>query len=184
MSPIQNTFIEAQAAFSRLTPREKTLVSIASALAVALLLYLVMSGFASTARKHEKAIELGLNKLAEARSLSGTYQQAQQKRAALEMQLTQNNIRLLSYVEEKGTAAGLQIPTITPLPDQPLDEQLVESSVDITLTDIKIDKLVNFLSTIESGPGIVKVKRVRVEPRVANENLTAWITISTYRVKL
>lgn len=183
MNTLRNLLNEAPAAFLRLTPRERSLVSVGGGVLFAFILWAVMSSFSASAKKHERAIETGLARLAEAQGLAGSFRAAQQKRQSLELQLTSQSIRLLSYVEEKGAAAGLQIPTINPLADQPLDDKLTESSVDLTLTDIKIDKLVNFLSSLETGPGIVKVKRVRIEPRVSSETLTAWVTISTYRMK-
>jgi general secretion pathway protein M len=43
--------------------------------------------------------------------------------------------------------------------------------------------LVEFLQAIENGPGVVKVKYLRLEPRPQNETITAWLTIATYRLK-
>ena len=41
----------------------------------------------------------------------------------------------------------------------------------------------DFLTAVEAGPGIVKVKNLRVEPRVEQESVTAWVTVATYRLK-
>jgi len=63
------------------------------------------------------------------------------------------------------------------------DGKIVESSIEIMMPDVRIDKLVAFLSEVERGPGVVKVKYLRLEPRPAAENITAWATIATYRMK-
>ena len=101
----------------------------------------------------------------------------------MERQLTNNSIQLISYISDKGTSAGLDIQTMNPKGDVPLgDGNIVESSVELTLTDIDLRKLVNFLNSVEQG-GMVKVRSLRIEPKLSNETLIAWTTISTYRLK-
>jgi general secretion pathway protein M len=63
------------------------------------------------------------------------------------------------------------------------DGKIVESTVEMTLTDVDLRKLTDFLRTVESGPGVVKVKFLRVEPRAASNTLTAWVGVSTYKMK-
>ncbi len=53
----------------------------------------------------------------------------------------------------------------------------------LTLTDITVNRLVDFFSAVERGPGVVKVKLLRLEPRTSNQTLTVWATIATYRLK-
>jgi general secretion pathway protein M len=53
----------------------------------------------------------------------------------------------------------------------------------VTLTDVKLNRLVDFLQAVEAGPGIVKVKYLRLEPRPAQETVTAWLTVATYKLK-
>ena len=61
--------------------------------------------------------------------------------------------------------------------------KIVESAVELTLTDVKLNRLVDFLTAVEAGPGIVKVKYLRLEPRPAQETVTAWLTVATYKLK-
>jgi general secretion pathway protein M len=63
------------------------------------------------------------------------------------------------------------------------DGKIIESSVELTFTDVDLRKLTDFLTTVESGPGVVKVKYLRIEPRSASDTLTAWTTVATYRMK-
>jgi len=55
--------------------------------------------------------------------------------------------------------------------------------VEFTLTDVQITRLVNFLTAVEQGPGVVRVKFLRIEPRTKDGVLTAWTTVAAYRLK-
>ena len=104
----------------------------------------------------------------------------------VEQQLTQSNVRLISYIEEKATNAGLVVPTMSPKGEVGIgDGNIIESAVELTFTDVELRKLVDFLQTVETGPGVVKVKYLRVEPRrgADSDTLTAWTTVATYRMK-
>jgi len=60
---------------------------------------------------------------------------------------------------------------------------IVESTVELTLTDVPLSKLVAFLALVERGPGVVRVKSLRIEPRLKENVLTAWATVATYKLK-
>ena len=125
-----------------------------------------------------------LRKLDDIQTLAQSYREAEQRRAALEQQLQASNVKLITLLEEKGQRAGLEIPTLNPKPDAPLDgDKIVESSVELTLTDVKLNRLLDFLRYVEEGPGIVKVKYLRLEPRPQAEALTAWVLVSSYHPK-
>ena len=55
--------------------------------------------------------------------------------------------------------------------------------MEVTFTDVDLRKLYDFLSSVERGPGVVKVISLRLEPHDAAENLTAWTTVATYKMK-
>lgn len=170
--------------WSRLTARERRLVSIAGGALGAFLLFVILYSFSSSAGKYESRMELKQEKLTQVQQLAASYREAEQQRQAVERQLSASNVSLISYLEDKGEKSGLDIRSMNPKGDVPIgDGNIIESSVELTLTDVQLDKLVSFLSDVERGPGIVKVKRVRLEPRPQNETLTAWATISTYSLK-
>jgi general secretion pathway protein M len=184
MEQLKALFAEIQSRFQQLSPRERRLVTIAgSAVGIFLLIVLLVS-FSTTAASTRRRIEQKLIKFREVHALAGNYRDAEQIRLRTEQQLKSSNLSLISYVEEKGTSAGLSIPTMTPKGEVPLaDGKIVESSVEIMMPDVRIDRLVAFLTEVERGPGVVKVKYLRLEPRPSAENLTAWATIATYRMK-
>jgi general secretion pathway protein M len=184
MDALKNLFSDAQAGFARLTARERRLVVFAAVAVAAFALFLVLFSFSSSAASHRRRTADKLAKLSEVQALAASFRDAEQARQAMERQLTSSNLRLISYLNEKGTSAGLDIPTINPKADVTLgDGRIVESAVELTLTDISLGKLVDFLLSVERGPGVVKVKYLRLEPRPANQTLTAWVTVATYRLK-
>lgn len=184
MEQLKALIADAQSRFSRLTSREQRLVGLAGSAAVVFVLFLIFISFTTTAATHRRRTADNLAKLAQVQALAASFRDAEQKRQTVERELSASNVRLISYLEEKGTAAGLDIPTLNPKGDVGIgDGKIVESAVELTLTDIPINKLVDFLGHVEAGPGVVKVKNLRVEPRVASETLTAWVTIATYHLK-
>lgn len=170
--------------FGRLTPRERRLVvGVGSALGI-FVLFLIFISFSTGAASTRRRTQEKLKKLGEVQALAQSYREAEASRQAVEQQLSQSDVRLLTYVQEKGEAAGLPVPTMNPKPAVELaDGAIIENAVEVTLADITLRDLTTFLSNVEAGPGVVKVKFLRLEPRPANGNLTAWATISTYRMK-
>jgi general secretion pathway protein M len=175
---------DLQTWFQRLTPRERRLVAIASSAFAAFVLFSVLISFSTSAAGYRRRTEEKLNKLKEVQTLAASYREAEQNRQTMERQLTTNKLSLMSYLEEKATGSGVSIPSMNQKPDASIaDGKIVESSVDITLQDITVNRMVEFLSAVERGPGVVKVKNLRVEPRTKEQTLTVWATVATYRLK-
>lgn len=183
MDKLKALYADAQNRFANLTTRERRLVIIASAGLLVFVLFVSLFSFNSSATSIRKRTATKLAKLEEVQGLAASFREAEQQRTAVERQLSNNGIQLISYISDKGTSAGLDIQTMNPKGDIPIgDGNIVESSVELTLTDIDLRKLVNFLNSVEQG-GMVKVKSLRIEPKASNETLIAWTTISTYRLK-
>jgi general secretion pathway protein M len=173
-----------QAWLAGLTGRERRLVGLAAAAVALFVVFLIFYSFASTAEATRRRTATKIEKLQEVQALASSYREAQQARQNVERQLTQSNVQLISYIEEKGTTAGLDIRSMNPKGDVPRgDGRIIESSVEVTLTDVELGKLAAFLAEVERGPGVVKVTRLRLEPRPANEKITAWATIAAYSMK-
>lgn len=184
MEKLQELLNEARAWFERLSSRERRMVLATSGAVVAFVVFIILLSFSNSANAYRKRTEQKLSKLREVQTLAASYRQATQERQAVEQQLASNNVRLISYIEDKATRAGLTVPNMTPKGDMGIgDGQIVESTVELTFTDVDLRKLYDFLTTVESGPGIVKVKSLRLEPRNSSETLTAWTTVATYKLK-
>ena len=184
LADLRARLADLQTWFQRLTPRERRLVAIASSAFGAFVLFSVLISFSTSAAGYRRRTEEKLNKLKEVQTLAASYREAEQNRQTMERQLTTNKLSLMSYLEEKATGSGVSIPSMNQKPDASIaDGKIVESSVDITLQDITVNRMVEFLSAVERGPGVVKVKNLRVEPRTTEQTLTVWATVATYRLK-
>lgn len=185
MDQLKTLASDLQGKFAQLTARERQLVTFAGSAVLIFFLFIIVFSFSASAASTRRRTEEKLAKLRDVQTLATSFRQAEAQRQASERQLSSNNIRLISYLEEKATAAGLETPTMNPKGDVAIDREgkIFESSVELTLTDIDLRQLHEFLESVERGPGVVKVKYLRVEPRPQNEVLTAWTTVATYRLK-
>lgn len=184
MGKLKELFAPLLTWFERLSDRERKLVALAGSAVLVFVLFVTLFSFANSAQGYRRRTQDKLAKLQEVQALAISYGQAQAERQNVEQQLTQSNVRLITYIEDKATAAGLTVPNMTPKGDVGVgDGKIIESSVELTFTDVDLRKLTDFLRTVETGPGIVKVKYLRVEPRPATDTLTAWTTVATYRMK-
>ena len=170
--------------FQGLSARERKMVGGAGAAVLAFVLFLTLNGLASSARGVQRRTADKLGKLEEIQQLAATFKEGQAAREQAEQSLRGGNMKIMSFLEEKGAKAGLEIPALNPKGDVPLgDGSIIESSVELTLTDVPLEKLVSFLESVEAGPGVVRVKYLRLEPRAAEKKITAWTTIASYRLK-
>ncbi len=173
-----------QGSFATLSLRERQMVMIGGALVSLFVVVLVTWSFSSSATAIRTRTQSKLARLEEVQDLAATYRDAKSVQEAMEQRLAASNVRLISYLEDKGNKAGLTIPSINPKADVTLEgDKIVESAAEFTLTDVALNRLVDFLSSVEAGPGVVKVKYLRIEPRVKDETLTAWVVVATYHTK-
>ncbi len=184
MEKLRGLFNDARAWFERLSTRERQMVLGTGAAVLAFVLFVILFSFSNSANAYRKRTDQKLARLREVQVLAASYREATQERQRVEQQLTGNNVRLMTYIEEKATQSGLTVPNMAPKNDVGIgDGQIIESSVELTLTDVDLRKLHDFLSAVERGPGVVKVKSLRLESRPSSGTLTAWTTVSTYRMK-
>jgi general secretion pathway protein M len=185
MNPFRQLMNDLRTRFEQLSAREKRLVMAAGGALLVFILFITVLSFSNSANAHRRRTQEKLAKLAEVQELAASYSQATAARNAVEQQLTNLDVRLLSYIADKASAAGLDAPNMTPKGDMPLagDEKIMESSLELYFTDVDLRKLTDFLRSVESGPGIVKVKYLLIEPRPATDTLSARATIATYKLK-
>jgi len=184
MASIGQLTTTLQTTFATLSVRERRMVAAAGTAVVAFIIFMVLFSFSNKADAIRNRTRTKAEQLAQVEQLAAGYRVQKAKQDAAERELMASNVRLISYLEEKATRAGLDLPTINPKADVPLDgTKIVESAMELTLTDVTLGRLVEFLTSVEAGPGIVKVKYLRIEPRVQNETVTAWVTVATYKLK-
>ncbi|MEW6434049.1 MAG: type II secretion system protein GspM [Myxococcota bacterium] len=184
MAGIADLQATLQTSLATLSARERRMVTFAAVAVAVFLVFIITFTFGSKADSIRRRTAEKIAKLEEVQTVAGGYGQARAAQEAMERQLAASNVRLISYLEEKAQKTGIELPTINPKADVQLEgTKIVESAVEVTLTDVKLNRLVEFLTLVEAGPGIVKVRYMRLEPRVSNESITAWLTIATYHLK-
>jgi general secretion pathway protein M len=184
MNPFRQLATDVRSRWDAISQREQRLLLVAGGAVLAFVLFITLFSFSQSANKYRTRTQEKLAKLAQVQELAASYNQATAARNAIEAQLTGNDVSLLSYISDKATAAGLEASDMNPKGEQGIgDGKIVESSVELRFTDVDLRKLTEFLRSVESGPGIVKVKYLRIEPRPATDTLTAWTTVATYKLK-
>ncbi|HLT29825.1 MAG TPA: type II secretion system protein GspM [Myxococcaceae bacterium] len=183
MESLKQAWAQLQTKFEALSTREQRMVLALIPVFVIVLFFILIITFDNSARSIRSRTEAKRDQLEQVRALAGNYSQAQAQRRAAEQQLSASNVRLLSLLEQRATQAGLTIPTMNPRGEAPVgDGRVLESRVDLTLADITVRELVDFLSAVERGPGVVQTTYLRIEPRPQAENLTANVNVSAYRL--
>jgi general secretion pathway protein M len=148
------------------------------------LVFVILFTFSARADATRRRITEKMRKLEEAKVLAAGYSEAEASRKAAEQRLSTSDVRLITFLEEKGTESGLELPALNPRGDVPVgDGRIIESSVGLDFTDIPLARLTSFLERVERGPGVVKVKYLRLEPRPSEEKISASLTISAYHLK-
>ena len=102
----------------------------------------------------------------------------------LEARLRQSPPALVSFVDEKAKAEGIEIGGVS-------DRGVVsggsggkprESQVEVNLGKVPLDKLTRFIQAIEQSPGVVKVRRLRMRrSQDQKEALDVTLSISTWQ---
>ncbi len=183
MQRLRNIYNQLSATLATLSQREQRLVLFAGTAICVFIVFLISLGFsrrddAIRSRSHVKSAQL-----TEMMTLVSTYRTRRAKSAELERRLQASNVRLLTFLDGKARKAGIDLQTQSPRPDIQLEgSQITESSVEITLTEVKLNRLVDFLNAVEAAPEMVTVKYIRIEPRPGSAALTAWLTIAAYHL--
>lgn len=182
---MKELIVKLQASFATLSQRDRQMALILAGVAIFVLVVGTGWGFSRKADRIRKSTAFKMSKLDEVQALAKVFHENEAQRSQTETQLRGNNIRLITYLEEKAAPAGVELPVINPKADVTLEgDKIVESAVELTLTDVKLNRFLDFLAAVETAPdSLVKVKYMRIEPRVSNESLTAWLTIATYKAK-
>lgn len=184
MDRLRRLFAEANAAYSRLQPRERKLVTVGGLFALVAITLLVSFAVSSAVTRRETRIDLKITQLEEFRRSMGGFRAAEQERSTLETRLKGAPVRLFSLLEDAAKRHGLEIGGMVDKGIHPLGESKInEISVEVTLNRIPLDKLVQFLTELESGQALVKVTRIQIRPRPGDATIDASLMVSTYQLQ-
>ena len=173
------------AAYAKMTERERRLVLLTAAVAVVLVIAGVGWLISSSISSREKRIAARTQEITQLEALRGEYETATARQKAAQARITQSaSTSLFTLMQKAAADVGLSLSDLNERRLPVKDTDLSEVTVDVTLKEISVDKLVNLLEKIEGRTtgGVVKVTKLKVKTLVANpEMLEVGLTVSTWR---
>jgi general secretion pathway protein M len=155
--------------------------------AAAVLLFigsLVAAGMGASVSSHESRIDEKTKVLEQVGRLAGGYRRVQMERAALEARLKGQPVQLMSHVSQVGSGLGVEVTDLRPTGAPAELDGVLEESVEVNLVRIELGKLAGVIQGLERGPGLVKVRRLRLSTRTDDPKLVdATVVVATYRLK-
>jgi general secretion pathway protein M len=174
---------DAAAYLARLSPRERVLVTGAAVAVAAFLLLMVAGGISRAISAREDRIGRKTHLLSQVGKLAQGYRAAQAERASLEARLRQPAPPLMSFVSQTGQSLGVEVNDLRPGTPGAADG-IAEESVEVNLARIDLPRLARLLEGLEKGPGVVKVRRLRVTSRNDDPTLVdVTLLVATYQLK-
>jgi general secretion pathway protein M len=173
------------AALQKMTDRERKLVFLTAGVAAILVVVGVGWGISGAIAKREKQIQSHKEEIAQLEALRADYDAAVARSKAAENRIkSAASTSLFSLLQKSAADVGLSLSDLNERRLPIKDSELTEVTVDVTLKEITVDKLVTLLEKIEgrSSGGVVKVQKLKVKTRFDNpEVLEASLTVSTWK---
>ena len=173
------------AAFTRMSERERRLVTLLVGVAFVLI---VLGGAwigSSLLDKRQKRVAMRNDEIKQLDAKRDQYQEAVAAEAKSKSRITTNTASLFSLLQKAAADVGLSLNDLnerrSPVKDAP---DVTEVTVDVNLKEITVDKLDTLLEKIEGkrSDGVIKVTKLKVKTRFDNpELLEASMTVSTWK---
>jgi hypothetical protein len=173
----------ARAAFGRLTQREQVIVLAGAASGVVIVLLLIGLLVSSAIDSAEHRVKVKSDQLTQMLALQGEYKAREAQRQARLREIGRSTTRLVSLVEDVARQTGVDIGQLKPEEGEPNAQGFAESSVDLRATGLSADKLQDFLSRLETSPGVVIIRRLKVTRPFRKDTVDVELTVTTYRSK-
>ena len=101
----------------------------------------------------------------------------------MEARLKGPPVQLMSFVSQAGAQMGVEVNDLRP-GTPTTTEGLTEESVEINLARMDLGKLARLLDALERGPGVVKVRKLRLATRNDDPALVdVTLQVSTWQAK-
>jgi general secretion pathway protein M len=166
------------------SPRERRLLLFAGAGVLAFLLLVLWAGFGSSIARHEDSLSEKRASFEKVQRLAAGYGQQEQERQLLEARLRQSPPALMGFVDGLARQEGVEIGSMS-------DRGVVgggqngrprESSVEVSLGKVPLEKLMRLLQSIERSPGVVRVRRLRLRKSQENKDtLDVTLAVSAWQ---
>lgn len=174
---------ELRAAFERLNERERKVVLGGGGAALLLVVLIISMVLSSAISRAEHRLRIKTDQLMQVLQMQGEYRVREQARAARLRQLGGANVRLVSLVEDAARQSGVEIGQLRPEEGEPSAEGIVESRVDLRAANLSTDRLKDFLERIEKTPGVVVIRRLKINRPYGKDILSLELTVTSYKMK-
>jgi len=183
MDRLRKLRADVDAFLARLSPRERAMVTAAGLAVVAFAVLLVSTGVSRAVTAREERIGGKTRVLSQVGKLAQGYRAAQAERSAVEARLRAPAPPLMSFISQTGQRLGIEVNDLRP-GTPGATEGITEESVEVNLARIDLPRLARLLEGLERGPGVVKVRRLRVSARNDDPTLVdVTLMVATYQLK-
>ncbi len=184
MEKLKELRAELEAWGSRLSARERVLVTVAGVSVVLFVVFMVSFNLQAGVRARESRIEDKTRALAQVGQLAAGYRQVQAERSAMEGRLKGVPVQLMSHVAQAGAQLGIEVTDLRPTGAPAEVDGVTEESVEVNLPRIELQQLSRLLQGLERSTGLVKVRRLRISTRTDDPKLVdATVVVATYHMK-
>jgi len=170
-----------------LTPRERKLIVGAGVVGILVLLYLGIDTIMSNYYAFDSKIDLNREELKKIDLLRSQHLETKQKLDIVKAKLKKmpKDFSLISFVEKLADQENIRENIGSQKPKTlPLNEDYEESSVEIQMSNINLDRLVNFIHKIENSGHLLKVKQLRMKTKYNDRDLlSVTLQVTTYKQK-
>ena len=177
-----NTVLDSlRSAVGRMSRRERRLAALMLGVAVLFVLFLASMSIRNAMADRESRIAVKKAGLQKVLSMSEGFREAKAERERLEAKLRRSKgVSLFSLLEETGRKAGVTITKMTPR--TPTTEGAVKmEAVDVSLENVTLDKLTDFVNHIQRSPQVVKILTLRIRRKMtSDETVDAKLMVATY----
>lgn len=184
MERLRKLVADLEARLATLSARERVLVGATAAAVLVFVGSLVSASISHGVSAREARIEEKTKVVSQVSKLAEGYRRAQADRQQLEARLKGNRVPLLSHIAQTGTTLGIEVNDMRPSGQPAETNGVVEEDVEVNLARIDFTRLARFVQALEGGPGVVKVRRIRVSTRVDDPQLVdATLLVANYTLK-
>jgi type II secretory pathway component PulM len=170
-------------AFNRLSQQEQLMILLGGGVTVLVGLLALGWGVSSAITRTEHRVKVKTDQLAEVVQLQGEYKARERETKQKLAQLTRNDVRLVSLVEDVARQSGVEIGQLRPEESEPTPEGIIEARVDLRASNLSVDRLEDFLERLDAAPGVVVVRRLKVNKPYRRDTLNIEMTVTTYKRK-
>lgn len=180
----KDLFGQVRLAAGRLSPREQTLLGGAGGALLLLLITLFVVTLRGSLAEKESRISVKQEGLAQVLQYSSGFREAESVRRRLESKLRgAQKVSLVSVMEDLAKGQGVAIAKMTPRRPS-TKEGVTETSVDVSLEPLSIDKLAAILNGLARAKGVVKVRKLRLRKKFNDkEKVDASFTLASFSLE-